>query len=286
MVKQVLKRRKRSWFSSLKDLFTGRKVEDSPATVFKTDLSTSILEDLKDVEITIPPDVNKIEIVNELLRLGPEDYDYLYLNGECDNSTPLRRMAYKIALQAVQDLPNEPSLLSSLGFSLIELADYQKALICFLREAEKLKDDGAVWNNIAWCQMRLRRYNEALVSCEKALKFLSNHSYVHHDYASILAGLGKLDEAIAVIKNAISNIKPQAVQLHYLLATLLERKGDIQSAITIWKEYLKLVGDKTGHEKAMLRVQDKLKRHGVSISLRITRKPESDKQIILIGVCT
>jgi tetratricopeptide (TPR) repeat protein len=282
MAKHTLKNQKKSWFSSLKDLFTGNRIEDNAtvaADVTRPQVSESTLTEgrsMEDFEIVLPPGVNKIEFVNALLRMGPEDHDHLYFDGECDNSTLSRQMAYRVAREAFNDLPQDASSLESLGFSLIELGDHKRALKCYLRQSKKASNDGAVWNNIAWCQMRLGRYEEALVSCERAMKFLSNHSYVHHDYAAILAGLGRLDEAVEVIKNA-TNLKPEAPQLYYLLASVLEKKGDIKSAISYWKEYLKLADGKAGHERAVLRAQERLRRYGINVSLKTTQISEKEK---------
>jgi tetratricopeptide (TPR) repeat protein len=212
---------------------------------------------------------NKIELVKALLRMGSEDLDYLYLDGECDNSTPLRKKAYEISLEAFNNLPDEPSLLSSLGFSLIQFGEYEKALECFKRQSKMSTEDGNAWNNIAWCLLRLGRYEEALIPSKRALKLLSNSSDVHYVYCTILTQLAHWDEAMKVIKNAISNLKPsdlELLELYYLLPFVLERKGDINSAIIYWKQYLKLAVGKAGNEKAVLRVQDKLKEKGVKFS--------------------
>jgi tetratricopeptide (TPR) repeat protein len=224
---------------------------------------------------------HEVDRVGALLEITP-DYDYLYFDGECDNSTPLRKKAYETALEAFKNLPDEPSLLSSLGFSLIQFGEYEKALECFKRQSKKSTEDGIVWNNIAWCLMRLGKYEEALNPCERALELLSNSADVHYVYSTILVGLGRWDEAIKVIKNAISNFKAsdlELLELYYLLPSVLERKGDNQSAIIHWKKYLKLAVSKTGHEKAVLRVNNKLKENGFKIS--VTGKPTTKKRYSL-----
>lgn len=289
MAGQIYKPQKKSWVSSLKSFFTGRKQKDHSIPVAKTvsnsaqstvsakssgmasdTVSYDIRQDdqfLHSIETTLPPDIPKSEFVKALLRMGPEDYDYLYYDGEFDNSNPLRKLAHKVAIEAFNHLPDDPSSLNNLGFSFIELGDHERALKCYLRMSEKDANDGAAWNNIAWCQMRMGNYSKALEACKQALKFFPNHPHVQHDYACILAGLGRIDEAIPVLKNAISNLKPQAIQLHYLLAILLERKGDAKSAINYWKEFLRLAEDKIGHERAISSVQNKLQKYGVTISL-------------------
>lgn len=289
---------KAGWLSSLKALITGNKFKDKViiSSHAKSDTSTSVITQaqtvpiqlpdrkwLDDVEINIPPGIVRSEYAIAILRSGPEDYDYVYFDGECDNSIPLRQIASKIATEAISDLPDNQSLLGSLGFALIELAEYEKALKCFMQQSECSPDDGTAWNNMAWCMMQLGRYGEALASCDKALKYLSNHSHVHHDHASILVKLGKLDEAAAVINNAILNIKPQAPQLHYLLADIKEKQGDIKAAVTQWKTYLEFVDNKAGHERAKLRVQSKLQKCGERISLKIPVRYDTEDYTTLFN---
>lgn len=300
MAGQIYKPQKNSWVSSLKNFFTSRKQKDNSIPASKTvgnpaqstvsakssvmasdTVSYDIRQDdqfLHSIEKALPPDIPKAEFVKALLRMVPEDFDYLYYDGEFDNSNPLRKLAHKVAIQAFNHLPDDPSSLDSLGFSFIELGDHERALKCYLRKSEKDADDGAAWNNIAWCQMRMGKYNEAFEVCKHALKFFPNHPHVQHDYACILAGLRRIDEAIPVLTNAISNLKPQAIQLHYLLAILLERKGDTKSAINCWKEFLRLAEDKIGHERAISRVQNKLQKYGVTVSLRKRQMSEIHDQ--------
>ena len=234
-------------------------------------LLKSVIKDDSILKSLFPHELDR---VGALLENTP-DYDYLYFDGECDNSAPSRKKAYEISLEAFNNLPDGTSLLSSLGFSLIQFGEYEKALECFKRQSKMSTEDGNAWNNIAWCLMRLGRYEEALTPCKRALKLLSNSSDVHYVYGSILTQLAHWDEAMKVIKNAISNLKPsdlELLELYYLLPSVLERKGDMPPAIIYWRQYLKLAKGKAGHERAVLRVETKLMEKGLRVSATSNEK--------------
>ena len=206
--------------------------------------------------------VSCYEMIRELLGVR-DDYEYLYFDGECDNTPKERRMAYRMAMDAFQKLPEDPSSLGSLGFSLIILSEFEKALQCFMKEASITTKEGIVYNNIAWCQLRLGRYEEALLNCQMALKYMTSHSHIHHDHAAILMGLNRLDEAFDVAVNALNNLQPRAVQLSYLTAVIEEKRGRIPSAVSYWLQYLQQAEMLPGHERAMMRAQQKLQAYGI-----------------------
>lgn len=250
-----------------------KKIPSSTEILEKSDFGVkNLLESLQNNPSLLEkfPLKDKIGFIEVLLQAGSEDLDYLYFDGECDNSTLSRQRALEIALKVFQYLPEDTSLLHSLGFSLLKLGDYERALTCFLKQSEKSAEDGNVWNNIAWCLMRLGRYEEALIPSKRALELLSNSADVRYVYATILTELGHWDKAIGEIKNAISNLKPselELLELYYLLPFVLERRGDITSAIFHWKQYLKLATGKRGHERAVLRVRNKLQEKGINLEM-------------------
>lgn len=260
-------------FESIKKHFeqnTQIEIKDPLDSIFDN-LLKSTLQNLQDgpsfLEQLLPLNSNesKIDYIKMLLHMVPADLDYIYFDGSCDNTILLRKRAYEIALEIFRNLPNDPSLLGSLGFCLIELGDIERALTCLLQQSEKAGEDGYTWNNIAWCLMRLGRYEEAITPCERALELLPHSSDVHYVYATILAELSRWDKAISAINTAISILKPsdlELLELYYLLPFVLERKGEITSAVFHWKQYLKLAKEKKGHEKAVLRIQEKLREKG------------------------
>lgn len=213
--------------------------------------------------------LSKIALIDMLLlQEGMEDLSYVYYDCDCDNSKPTRKKALELALDELKTLTNDYAQLGSLGFSFLKLSSNNEALKCFIKQSEMNKEDGVVLNNMAWCYMRLGEYDKALVNCENALKLLPDHSHVHHDFSSILFGLNRIDEAIFTIRNAISNLKPPAIQLFYLLASIFEKKGNIEAANNHWKLYLCMAQSKPGHERVAAKVRDKLIKQGLKIFLK------------------
>lgn len=224
----------------------------------KEDLFKSFLRILLDMIPEATDAKTLIDHVKLLLKAEP-CYDYLYFDGECENSLPLRRKAYQLALKVYENLPSEPGYLEILGFSFIELADYEKALKCFYRQAEIGDKTGVLFDNIAWCLMRLGRYEEALEYIEKAIQLIPNEAHVYHDYAAILSGLKKYDEAIKLIKEAESKFGKLPLHLYYLLSSILERKGDIKLAKEHWRKFIELAEGKEGHERALARALKRIR---------------------------
>jgi len=212
------------------------------------------------------PNINsvadEIDLVRNLLDVLPEDKDYNYFDGTPGEFSPGQRMAYGIALSAYQNLPADPELLFRLGHLLMKLGDYDKSLSCFLGLSEKKPDDGIVWNEIAWCQLKLGMFEQALKSSKKALNLSPNIPNLYDTFAAILSCMGKAEEAISVIEKAMANIDHDSFDLNYQLAMLCEKKGDIKKAEMYWRNYLTIVKNQYGHQKAIRRVLDRLSRYG------------------------
>jgi len=200
----------------------------------------------------------KICVVEFLLATGTEDDDYLYVDGVCDNSLLHRRQAAKIAQSLAERPLNDFNQLGSLAISLIKLGEYAPAIRCIERQLELVPKSDVLWNNLAWCQFRLGRPEEAMAACQKALKAPPGHSYFHHTHACILMELGKLDDSLRAIDRAILKTSPKAPQLHYLRARVLERKNDARAAVGAWKTYLKTVRAFPSHFRAVNRALKQL----------------------------
>lgn len=262
---------RKTWLSTWKDRLSGQTSPDLGTILTKVlteaRQATSRLDPggFLEREVVLPTGLNKIEFCQAILEMGLKDKDYDYYDGECDNTSFPRQLATRLAREACQPFPDDPKLLQSLGYSLIQLGDYPRALTCFHKIVNQAPDDGIALNNIAWCQMRLGRFHEALDACEKALKFFGNHSYVHHNFAAILAGLGRTQDAIRIARQAVTRLQPRCVQLYYFLGCMQEKSGDSQGAIETWKQYLALAEKEPGHHRAISRVQAKLARYGVAI---------------------
>jgi len=204
--------------------------------------------------------------------MGPEDLDYIYIDGAIDVENPLYKTARDITLAALERPPDDAEYLGYLGFELIRFGEYEKAIACLQLQLSKDPNSGEAWNNIAWCQLRLGKPNEALAPCKRALARIPKHAYFHHDHAAILLALGNVNEAIAVAERAANDLKPKAPQLRYLIAMAHERAGNNESAIAAWKTYLQSLHGISGHHRAAQRAVDALKRHGMADAERLAGK--------------
>lgn len=199
------------------------------------------------------PAAAKANVVDFLLATGTEDDDYLYFDGENDNSLPHRRHAARLAGDLSQANTNDPVVLDCLGMSLIRLGEYQRALDCYTKVAGLGSEKGISWNNVAWCQFRLGRLTEAQAAVEHAIRLIPEHAYLWHDRACILMSQGMLDQSLTTIRHARKGLSPKAPQLTYLQACVHERSGHRAAAIAAWKEYLEEVTSFPSHFRAFER---------------------------------
>ena len=259
---RMQKETKRSWISKFKSYFHSEKGK-AETTVFADASATETLHvPLQKFDASLLPTINtvadKIALTKCLVDVLPEDLDYIYFDGEVDNSSPGRRLAHAIALDVFKNLPDDNDLLHAVSYCFLVLGDYERSLSCSLRLVEKQPDDGAMWGNIAWCQMMLGKLDQALESSERSLKLLPDVPNVYDTHAAILAGMGRLDEAISLIEKTLGSMDSKFPELNYQLAMLLEKKGHTKNAAVYWQEYLEIVGNQYGHRKAIRRALNRL----------------------------
>jgi tetratricopeptide (TPR) repeat protein len=91
-------------------------------------------------------------------------------------------------------------------------------------------------NNYANILSELGRHDEAVAYLTQALKFLPNSPEIHNNYGNALREMGKLDEAITQYKIAIS-LDPNFALSRYNLGLALAAKGDYEGAIEQYRLY-------------------------------------------------
>jgi WD40 repeat protein/tetratricopeptide (TPR) repeat protein len=191
--------------------------------------------------------------LGRLFGFAMPDEDYLYVDGQGFCETDARRHARERALRLLDRCPDDKDHHRRLGLALLALGEPANAMVSFQRELRQASDAADVHINIACCQMRLDRLDEAKVNAETALAGDSTRSEIHHDFAAILLHRGEIEEAYRVASNAMATLAEPALQLRYLHALLLARVGKSEAAITAWNDYLNRARREPGHRKAVAR---------------------------------
>ncbi|MGA7193478.1 MAG: tetratricopeptide repeat protein [Anaerolineales bacterium] len=124
--------------------------------------------------------------------------------------------------KALQEIPDQPKALNSLGLALYQLGELDEALQMYLRVAHLSPDDPAPFEKVAQISERLGDLNGAVdASTQAAEKYFS-----HRD----------VDKAIENWAR-ITTLQPDHLAAHSRLAMVYERLGHTQQAVT---EYLAL----------------------------------------------
>ncbi len=209
----------------------------------------------------------ELDVIDFLLSAGTPDQDYVYVDGQGFCDTLRQKQARERALRLVDHCPDVAEYHGRLGLSLLRVGEFANAIVCFQRQQRHALDDGVIYDNIAWCQMKLGWLDDALASGKKALERVPDKSDVHHDYAAILFLRGQLDEALDVTRGALATFPEPKAQLYYLRALLFDRAGRTDEAVAAWFDYLKRAREQPGHRKAVARALVALKTVGHSYSV-------------------
>ena len=139
---------------------------------------------------------------------------------------------------------NDTQLIYIIGLSSINLQDFNNAEKFFLKliSLNKNYENYYILGNI---QKKLKKFNEAIISYEEAVKLNQNFSEAYNNLGSTLKTLGKYKEAIINYKKAISS-KKNNIEACYNLASLYFFQENYVEASNLYKSILNI---KSKHEE-------------------------------------
>lgn len=122
-------------------------------------------------------------------------------NKDTENAMPL-------IYGMLEDDPNDPAALFSLGYIYIEADKNPFAYMCFKRASVSEPKRPAIWNNLGRACMEMDRYDEALTYFLKAVELDPNYALGYTSVASCLLSMGRYDEAIRYDQESLE-IEPE-----------------------------------------------------------------------------
>lgn len=187
-------------------------------------------------------DVKDAQLIGaEASMLFPRNTEILFYTGNAflmDNQHTDARRYLELALNSAD--PRNEALLSQiygvLGGVYNGLGMYAESDVAFQEALEIDSINVFVLNNYAYyLAERNVKLEQAEVMSRKSLSLQPNESTYEDTYAWILFKMGRYDEALVWIKNAISNsISPSATLLdHY--GDILYKNGQVKEAVKQWK---------------------------------------------------
>ncbi len=145
-----------------------------------------------------------IETLTRSLELLPRNPILLYDRAMLlETQDKLEKMEMDL-LQIIEDDPKNYEALNALGYS---LADHdlklQEAYQYILKAIELAPDNPAILDSLGWAQYKLKKYNEAEISFDKALNTSINDPELYFHMYKTLIKLNKLKKAQEVLNKAI-----------------------------------------------------------------------------------
>ena len=119
--------------------------------------------------------------------------------------------------QALEEIPDHPQALTSLGLALIELQEYEEALGCYQQAAKVLTGDPLPLEKIAQLSERLGNLNQASQAALRAAELYLKDRDVNK-----------------AIENweRVTRLNPENLQAYSRLALVYERMGEKKKAVS------------------------------------------------------
>ncbi len=163
--------------------------------------------------------------------------------------------------QALNEFPDDPKALSSLGLCLYRLEQYEQALNFYGRAAAVSSDDPLPLEKVAELCEQLGKIDQATVARLKAAELYLNNreSEKSVDNFSMVTRLDpknlRAHSRLAVIFEHTGRNK-QAVREYLTLASLIQRSGDVQKALQAARYALKIAPENSEARQAVMLLEE------------------------------
>ncbi|MFH1371452.1 MAG: tetratricopeptide repeat protein [Planctomycetota bacterium] len=130
------------------------------------------------------------------------------------------------------------ALLGCVVVTSLQLKYWRNSYLLFDRALTVIEDNAVMQNNYANILSELGRPEEAVKHLSEALKYIPNSPVIHNNYGNaLMRDMGKVDEAIEHYKFALE-LNPDFAVAHYNLGVAMATKGNYDEAIRHYKQYL------------------------------------------------
>ena len=121
--------------------------------------------------------------------------------------------AFRLALQLA---PEDPHALKFLGTALLQQEQIEEAADCLQRASRKLRDDSALWGNLAQAFFALGRHEEARDAFRKASRLDPRNVHFQLGIATAMAMQGQFGDAETLLRRQASRFPDEALVWHNL----------------------------------------------------------------------
>lgn len=163
-------------------------------------------------------------------------------------------------MQALEEYPDHPKALTSLGLALYEMREYQQALQYYQRAANVSQDDPMPLEKVAELNERLGNIQEAAQSLMKAAELSAKNRDLNKAIESwsrvtlLNPDHMQAHSRLALVYERMGN-KQQAAAEYILLAGLLQHRGELSKAVQTLTHALQLTPDSQDVASALQMVQ-------------------------------
>lgn len=146
--------------------------------------------------------------------------------------------------QALQEFPDNPQALTSLGLALIELQEFEEALQCYLKATRVTPEDPLPLEKLTQLYERMGRLDHAAQASMRAAELYLKNKEVNK-----------------AIENweRVTRLNPENIQAHSRLALVSERMGDKQRSVSEYLVIASILQQKGDLENAVRTVNQALK---------------------------
>ena len=164
-------------------------------------------------------------------RYRPEEGEFYFVLAEAYRSRNALGLAIGMYQEALERRPDFWPALRMLGLSLVSVGQPERG-VEFLEQAGRLSTNEAVGNDLAMVYRGMGRLNEAVAALENALSLNPGFPPTHNNLGRIRAEMGDIAGAEEAFSQAI-RVQPDFTGPYTNLANVLAARGNLQRAQTI-----------------------------------------------------
>lgn len=166
--------------------------------------------------------------------------------------------ALQIAQERYKKTPENPGVVTNLGWAYFQKGEYNKALVYYKQAVDKDAKYFPAHLNLGLAYMQTEKWDVAIEAFKKAVALESKSAVAHLNLGICYNKTAKYDEAIKELNIALK-FNPGAVEIIYQLGYTYEKMGKLDDAKYQYESALQFDPKNTDSRKALERIKQTAK---------------------------
>ena len=206
-----------------------------------------------------------LDIVNELLKLNPNNSQYYNLKGRNLSAMTHYDDALSAFHKAIELEPDNASFHNGIGIVYLKKKSYDNALLEYGKAIELDPNNALYHNLLGEAYVEIQHYEEALSECYKSIELEPENAFYHACIGQIYFKMQQYDQALEKFYKS-TKLNPKVADYHNYIANTYEELERYDEAVLEYHKAIELEPEKVKYHVCLGDLYDKTQHKDMALS--------------------